>query len=416
MYSENTGIILITTQKVRKRQEDQRMFHFNYYAPTQVVFGKDTEEKTGELVKAQSCKKVLIHYGSGSVKRTGLLDRVKQALEKENLAYTELGGVVPNPRLSLVKEGIELCKKEGVDFILAVGGGSVIDSAKAIGYGVANGGDVWDFYSHKRSATGCLPIGVILTISATGSEMSDSSVITNEDGWIKTGYHSEYCRPKFAIMNPELTMTLPDYQTACGCTDILMHTMERYFTQGENMELTDSIAEALMRTVIENTKILKENPKDYNARAEVMWAGSLSHNGLTGCGNGGNDFATHALEHELGGMYDVAHGAGLAALWGSWARYVYREIPERFHKFAVRVMGLEDTGDAEEMAVRGIEAMEAFFREIKMPTNLRELGLTPSEEELKELAHKCSLNTGGHKGSAKVLYEADMLAIYEMAK
>ena len=392
------------------------MFRFNYYAPTQVVFGKDTEEKTGELVKAQNCKKVLIHYGSGSVKRTGLLDRVKQALEKENLAYTELGGVVPNPRLSLVKEGIELCKKEGVDFILAVGGGSVIDSAKAIGYGVANGGDVWDFYSHKRSATGCLPIGVILTISATGSEMSDSSVITNEDGWIKTGYHSEYCRPKFAIMNPELTMTLPDYQTECGCTDILMHTMERYFTQGENMELTDSIAEALMRTVIENTKILKENPKDYNARAEVMWAGSLSHNGLTGCGNGGNDFATHALEHELGGMYDVAHGAGLAALWGSWARYVYKEIPERFHKFAVRVMGLEDTGDAEEMAMRGIEAMEAFFREIKMPTNLRELGLTPSEEELKELAHKCSLNTGGHKGSAKVLYEADMLAIYEMAK
>ena len=392
------------------------MFHFNYYAPTQVVFGKGTEEKTGELVKAQNCKKVLIHYGSGSVKRTGLLDRVKQALEKEKIAYTELGGVVPNPRLFLVKEGIELCKKEGVDFILAVGGGSVIDSAKAIGYGVANDGDVWDFYSHKRNAEGCLPIGVILTISATGSEMSDSSVITNEDGWIKTGYHSEYCRPKFAIMNPELTMTLPDYQTACGCTDILMHTMERYFTQGENMELTDSIAEALMRTVIENTKILKENPKDYNARAEVMWAGSLSHNGLTGCGNGGNDFATHALEHELGGMYDVANGAGLAALWGSWARYVYKEIPERFHKFAVRVMGLEDTGDAEEMAVHGIEAMEAFFREIKMPTNLRELGLTPSEEELKELAHKCSLNTGGHKGSAKVLYEADMLAIYEMAK
>ena len=392
------------------------MFHFNYYAPTQVVFGKGTEEKTGELVKAQNCKKVLIHYGSGSVKRTGLLDRVKQALEKEDIAYTELGGVVPNPRLSLVNEGIELCKKEGVDFILAVGGGSVIDSAKAIGYGVVNGGDVWDFYSHKRNAEGCLSIGVILTISATGSEMSDSSVITNEDGWIKTGYHSEYCRPKFAIMNPELTMTLPDYQTACGCTDILMHTMERYFTKGENMELTDSIAEALMRTVIENTKILKENPKDYNARAEVMWAGSLSHNGLTGCGNGGNDFATHALEHELGGVYDVAHGAGLAALWGSWARYVYKEIPERFYKFAARVMGLEDTGDAEEMAVRGIEAIEEFFREIKMPTNLRELGLTPSEEELKELAHKCSLNTGGHKGSAKVLYEEDMLAIYEMAK
>lgn len=392
------------------------MFQFNYYAPTQVVFGKGTEEKTGELVKAQNCKKVLIHYGSGSVKRTGLLDRVKEALDSEKIAYVELGGVVPNPRLSLVYEGIELCKKEKVDFILAVGGGSVIDSAKAIGYGVVNGGDVWDFYSHKRSATGCLPIGVILTISATGSEMSDSSVITNEDGWIKTGYHSEYCRPKFAIMNPELTMTLPDYQTACGCTDILMHTMERYFTKGENMELTDSIAEALMRTVIENAKILRDNPNDYNARAEVMWAGSLSHNGLTGCGNGGNDFATHALEHELGGVYDVAHGAGLAALWGSWARYVYKEIPERFHKFAVRVMGLEDNGNAEEMAVLGIEAAEAFFREIHMPTNLRELGLAPSEEDLKELAHKCSVNTGGKKGSAKVLYEADMLEIYKMAK
>ena len=392
------------------------MNNFNYYAPTKVVFGKDTEKETGRLVKEQGASSVLVHFGGKSAIASGLIDRVCQSLKEEGIAYETLGGVVPNPRLSKVREGIALCREKKIDFILAVGGGSVIDSAKAIGYGVANGGDVWDFYSHKRSAAGCLPIGVILTISATGSEMSDSSVITNEDGWIKTGYHSEYCRPKFAIMNPELTMTLPDYQTACGCTDILMHTMERYFTKGENMELTDSIAEALMRTVIENTKILKENPKDYNARAEVMWAGSLSHNGLTGCGNGGNDFATHALEHELGGMYDVAHGAGLAALWGSWARYVYKEIPERFHKFAVQVMGLEDSGDAEEMAVHGIEAIEAFFREIKMPTNLRELGLTPSEEELKELAHKCSLNTGGHKGSAKVLYEADMLAIYEMAK
>ena len=392
------------------------MYNFNYYTPTKVVFGKNTEDQCGELVKEQGCKKVLIHYGSGSVRRSGLLDKVKASLDDAEVDYIELGGAVPNPRLSLVYEGIELAKKEGVDFILAVGGGSAIDSAKAIGYGVANEGDVWDFYDRKRQATGCLPIGVILTIAATGSEMSNSSVITKEEGWVKRGYSSDYGRPRFAIMNPELTMTLPDYQTACGCTDILMHTMERYFTKGENMELTDSIAEALMRTVIENTKILKENPKDYNARAEVMWAGSLSHNGLTGCGNGGNDFATHALEHELGGMYDVAHGAGLAALWGSWARYVYKEIPERFHKFAVQVMGLEDSGDAEEMAVHGIEAIEAFFREIKMPTNLRELGLTPSEEELKELAHKCSLNTGGHKGSAKVLYEADMLAIYEMAK
>lgn len=392
------------------------MFHFNYYAPTQVVFGKDTEEKTGELVKAQNCKKVLIHYGSGSVKRTGLLDRVKQALEKENLAYTELGGVVPNPRLSLVKEGIELCKKEGVDFILAVGGGSVIDSAKAIGYGVANGGDVWDFYSHKRSAAGCLPIGVILTISATGSEMSDSSVITNEDGWIKTGYHSEYCRPKFAIMNPELTMTLPDYQTACGCTDILMHTMERYFTQGENMELTDSIAEALMRTVIENTKILKENPKDYNARAEVMWAGSLSHNGLTGCGTGGGDWACHQLEHELGGLYDVTHGAGLAALWGSWARYVYDANPERFAQFATNIFDIPCFADYENTALAGIEAMEDFFRSIHMPTNLHELGLDLTDEQIHELAFKCSFEDTRTIGVFKQLNMKDMEKIYAMAR
>lgn len=392
------------------------MFHFNYYAPTQVVFGKDTEEKTGELVKAQNCKKVLIHYGSGSVKRTGLLDRVKQALEKENLAYTELGGVVPNPRLSLVKEGIELCKKEGVDFILAVGGGSVIDSAKAIGYGVANGGDVWDFYSHKRSAAGCLPIGVILTISATGSEMSDSSVITNEDGWIKTGYHSEYCRPKFAIMNPELTMTLPDYQTACGCTDILMHTMERYFTNGGNMEITDSIAEGLMRTVIENARILVRDPKNYDARAEVMWAGSLSHNGLTGCGAViGGDFASHALEHEIGGIYDVAHGAGLAAIWGSWARYVYKDCLPRFEKFAMNVMQVDPEGTADDVALRGIEAMEDFYREIKMPTSIHELGIDPGDDELKLMAHKCSIGCKGSKGSAKVLHEEDMYEIYKAA-
>ena len=393
------------------------MQKFIQYTPTEILFGENTQEEVGKEVKKWGGSRVFIVYGGGSVKKSGLLAQVEEALEKEGLAYEEFGGVKPNPRMAYAQEGVEKAIEFGADFLLAVGGGSSIDTAKAIAHGVANPDwSLEEIWGGEIILTRSTPVGCVLTIAAAGSEMSDSSVITNEDGWIKTGYHSEYCRPKFAIMNPELTMTLPDYQTACGCTDILMHTMERYFTKGENMELTDSIAEALMRTVIENTKILKENPKDYNARAEVMWAGSLSHNGLTGCGNGGNDFATHALEHELGGMYDVAHGAGLAALWGSWARYVYREIPERFHKFAVRVMGLEDTGDAEEMAMRGIEAMEAFFREIKMPTNLRELGLTPSEEELKELAHKCSLNTGGHKGSAKVLYEADMLAIYEMAK
>ncbi|MFR2849159.1 MAG: iron-containing alcohol dehydrogenase, partial [Hungatella hathewayi] len=301
------------------------MRNFKYFTPTKVIFGRETETQTGELVKELGCKKVLIHYGGGSVVRSGLLERVKMSLDGQGIAHVELGGAVPNPRLSLVYEGIELAKREQVDFVLAVGGGSAIDSAKAIGYGVVNEGDVWELYDRKRQATGCLPIGVILTIAATGSEMSDSSVITKEDGWVKRGYSSDFGRPVFAIMNPELTMTLPDYQTACGCTDILMHTMERYFTSGGNMEITDSISEALMRTVITNSIILRDEPDNYDARAEVMWAGSLSHNGLTGCGTDGGDFATHMLEHEIGGLYDVAHGAGLAAVWGSWARYVYKD-------------------------------------------------------------------------------------------
>ena len=392
------------------------MNSFNYYTPTKVIFGRGAQDKVGEMVRAQGCKKVLIHYGMGSVKRSGLLDSVKSALDAENIDYTELGGAVPNPRLSLVYKGIELVKSEGVDFILAVGGGSAIDSAKAIGYGAANEGDVWDFYDRKRVPKACLPIGVVLTIAATGSEMSDSSVITKDEGGIKRGCNSDLCRPVIALLNPELTMTLPDYQTACGCTDILMHTMERYFTSKGNMEITDSIAEGLMRTVIKNAKILVENPKDYDARAEIMWAGSLSHNGLTGCGNGGGDFASHGLEHELGGMFDVAHGAGLAAVWGSWARYVYKDCLGRFYKFAVNVMGVENSISKEETALKGIEKTEDFFRQINMPTNMHELGINPTDEQIKELAHKCAVAAGGSKGSAKVLHEEDMLAIYEMAR
>lgn len=391
------------------------MFNFNYYAPTKVIFGKGTEAEAGKLVKAFRGTKALIHYGSGSVVRSGLLERVKASLDAEGIPYAELGGVVPNPRLSLVYEGIGLAKKEGVDFILAIGGGSVIDSAKAIGYGVANEGDVWDYYGRERQAEACLPVGVVLTIAAAGSEMSNSSVITKEEGGLKRGYRNDICRPKFAILDPELTLTLPDYQTACGCTDILMHTMERYFTNGGNMELTDQMAEGLMRTVMEKAQILKEDPQDYAARAEVMWAGSLSHNGLTGCGNGGDDFATHGLEHEMGGLYDVAHGAGLAAIWGSWARYVYQDCLPRFYRFAVNVMGVPAGKDEAAVALEGIEAMEEFYRSIQMPTSFAELGITPTEEELADMAHKCSVAAGGKKGSAKVLYEADMLAIYRMA-
>lgn len=392
------------------------MFGFQYYTPTKVVFGKDTELQTAQLIQKFGGKKVLIHYGGGSVIRSGLMKRVTDVLEQAGISYVMLGGAVPNPRLGLVYEGIELCKKEAVDFILAVGGGSAIDSAKAIGYGVTNEGDVWDFYDYKRVATACLPIGVILTLSATGSEMSDSSVITKEEGLVKRGYSSDYSRPKFAIMNPELTMTLPDYQTACGCTDIMMHTMERYFTQGGNMEITDALAEGLLRTVMHNAKILVKEPQNYEARAEVMWAGSLAHNGLTGCGNDGGDWMAHKLEHELGGLFDVAHGAGLAAVWGSWARYVYQNCLPRFKQFAINVMGVEATGTDEEIALKGIEAMEQFYHEINMPTNLRELGVDATEEQLQEMAHKCAVGVGGAMGSARLLKEEDMLAIFKACK
>ena len=390
------------------------MFDFSYYTPTKVVFGKGTESKTAELIKEFKGTKILIHYGGGSVVRSGLLRRVTDSLDNAGISYVTLGGAVPNPHLSLVYEGIELCKKENVDFLLAVGGGSTIDSAKAIGYGVANEGDVWDFYDYKRKATGCLPLGVILTIAATGSEMSDSSVITKEEGLVKRGYSSDFGRPKFAIMNPELTMTLPDYQTACGCTDIMMHTMERYFTNGGNMEITDSIAEGLLRTVMKNAVILRDDPKDYDARAEIMWAGSLSHNGLTGCGNNGGDWMTHKIEHELGGLYDVAHGAGLAAVWGSWARYVYKDCLPRFKRFAINVMGVEYDGSDEEIALKGIEALEDFFRSIKMPTNLRELGVDATDDDLILMAKKCADGLpNGEFGSAKVLNEQAILEIFK---
>ncbi len=392
------------------------MFDFKYFTPTKVLFGKNTEEKVADLIQEFGGKKVLIHYGGGSVVRSGLLRRVTDGLEEAGIPYVTLGGAVPNPRLGLVYQGIELCKKEGVDFLLALGGGSAIDSAKAIGYGVWNKGDVWDFYDGKRKAEGCLPLGVVLTIAATGSEMSDSSVITKEEGLIKRGYSSDFGRPRFAIMNPELTMTLPDYQTACGCTDIMMHTMERYFTNGGNMEITDSMAEGLLRTVKENARILSKDPKNYDARAEIMWAGSLSHNGLTGCGNDGGDWMTHKLEHELGGLYDVAHGAGLAAIWGSWARYVYKNCLPRFRRYAVNVMGVAPFGSDEEIALKGIEAMEDFYREIKMPTNLRELGVEASDEDLALMAHKCAVGVNGSKGSARKLYEKDMLEIYKMSR
>jgi len=391
------------------------MLNFEFYAPTKVVFGKNAEDKVGKLIKEQGCKKALVHFGGNSAKKSGLLDRIYKLLEQSDISYVSLGGVVPNPRLSTVHEGIELCKKEGVDFILAVGGGSVIDSSKAIGYGVANEGEVWDFYEKTRMPEKCIPIGAILTIAAAGSEMSNSSVITNEDGWLKRGCNSDSCRCKFAIMNPELTYSLPDYQTACGCTDILMHTMERYFTTVEDTMLTDRIGEALMKTVIQSAKVLIKDPENYNARAEVMWAGSLSHNGLTGCGTTG-DWACHQLEHEIGGMFDVAHGAGLAAIWGSWARYVYKEKPERFAQFAVNVLGVPDNFlDTDKTAIAGITAMEEFYHSISMPTSISQLGVKLTEDQIDELAYKCSFERTRMIGGFKVLDIEDMQNIYRLA-
>ena len=309
-----------------------------------------------------------------------------------------------------------MCIRDSVDFILAVGGGSVIDSAKAIGYGVANEGDVWDFYEKRRTAKACLPVGVVLTIAAAGSEMSDSSVITKEEDWLKRGYSSNYARARFAVMNPELTMTLPKYQTASGCVDIMMHTMERYFNRSENMEMTDGISEHLLRTVMKNAKILMNEPDNYQARAEVMWAGSLSHNGLTGCGTGGGDWASHQLEHELGGMFDVAHGAGLAAVWGSWARYVMNAAPERFAKFAVNVMGVEPEAEKLKTAQKGIEAMEDFYRALDMPVCIGDMGIELTEEQMRELAEKCSHFGKRTIGCIKKLDQEDMYQIYKEAR
>lgn len=390
--------------------------NFSYYAPTNVVFGKAAESEVGQLVKKENSKKVLLHYGGKSAARSGLLDRIKTSLEKEGISYVELGGVVPNPHLSLVYEGIELCKKEGVDFILAVGGGSVIDSAKGIGYGAVDEGDVWDLYERKRAAKACLPIGCVLTIAAAGSEMSGGSVITNEKEGLKRAYDDDLSRPKFAVMNPELTMTLPEYQTSSGVVDILMHTMERYFNQSDNMEITDVISESLMKNVMKYAQVLMDEPENYKARAEVMWAGSLSHNGLTGCGTDGGDWSSHNMEHELGGMFDVAHGAGLASIWGSWARYVNYAAKDRFVKFACNVMDVIPEENEDDTIQKGIEAMEAFYHSIHMPASLKELGVDPTDEQISQMAKSCDAATGGNTGCIVKLSVEDMEAIYKSAR
>ena len=389
---------------------------FNYYAPTRVVFGRDSEKQLAQLIQQQGGTRVLVHYGGGSARRSGLLDRTFNTLREAGISFVELGGVVPNPLLSKVQEGIDLCRREQVDFILAVGGGSVIDSSKAIGYGVPYEGNVWDFWEGKASPRQCLPIGVILTIPAAGSEMSSSCVITRDVGRLKRGINSDLCRCRFCIMNPELTYTLPAYQTAAGATDIMMHTMERYFSKYEDMTLTDAIAEALLRTVKDSVFEVLRNAEDYRHRAQIMWAGSLAHNDLTECGTE-KDFATHRLEHELSAVYGVTHGAGLAALWGSWARYVLPKHISRFVQFAVNVMGVNnDFAHPEATALKGIEAIERFYRAIGMPTNIGELlGRTLTDEEVDTLADRCSRGGTITLGAMEVLDREAMHAIYQMA-
>ena len=389
---------------------------FNFYSPTQVVFGKSAEEQLAALVRRYGGTRVLVHYGGGSARRSGLLDKVFGMLSDAGIGYVEMGGVVPNPLLSKVKEGIELCRKENVDFILAVGGGSVIDSAKAIAYGVPYDGDPWDFWDGKAVPQSSLSVGVILTIPAAGSEMSDSCVVTRDEDLNKRGFNNDLCRCKFAIMNPERTYTLPPYQTAAGATDIMMHTMERYFSRYDGMTLTDSIAESLLRTVKDSIFEVLKNPTDYRHRAQIMGAGSLSHNNLTECGLE-KDFATHRLEHELSALFGVTHGAGLAAMWGSWARFVMPKHVSRFVQYAVNVMGVtNDLTDPEGTALRGIEATERFFHAIGMPTSIPELlGREVTDDEIALMVRKCSRGGTITLGSIEKIGTKEMETIYRMA-
>lgn len=384
------------------------MRDFIYYTPTEVVFGRDSEEQIIPLLKKYGAGKLLIHYRGGSAIKSGLIPKIKKMLEDASIPYVELGGVVPNPHLSLVYKGIDLCKASGVDFILAVGGGSVIDSAKAIAYGLKYNGDVWDFFDSKAKPAASAPVGVVLTIPASGSEMSDSTVITNTEKGQKRGCNSNFCRCKFAVMNPERTFSLPTYQTACGITDIMMHSIERYFSSDSPMAITDALCSALIKDLrITGEKLLKD-PQNYDLRASIMWAGSLAHNGLTGCGMQ-SDFGTHKLEHELSTLYNVAHGAGLAAIWCHWAKYVMGENPSRFVSFAKDIMEVDT-------AEEGIEAMRAFYKRIGMPTSIPELiGRKATEEEMVLMAERCSRGKRFSVGNFKVLQYSDMLNIYHLA-
>lgn len=388
------------------------MDNFNFYSPTYFVFGKERENETGKYVKRFGGTKVLIHYGGQSARKSGLLDRVKKSLDEANITYIELGGVLPNPRSGLVYEGIDVCKKEKVDFVLAVGGGSVIDSAKAIAVGALYDGDFWDFYLGKKRVTDALPVATILTIAAAGSEGSNSAVITHEDGMLKRSAGGEKMRPVFSILNPELTCTLPLDQTAYGITDMMAHVMERYFTNTKDVEVTDRLCEAVLLSVIAETPKVMANPADYQARANIMWAGMVAHNDTCGVGRE-QDWATHEMEHELSGLYDVPHGAGLAVMFPAWMKYVMHHDIMRFAQFAVRVWGCEMNFEQPEItAKQGIEKFEQFLVSIGMPIRFAELGA--KQEDIPVLVKTLGLN-GDTLGSFVKLTEDDVRKIYELA-
>jgi alcohol dehydrogenase YqhD (iron-dependent ADH family) len=387
------------------------MNNFNFYSPTYFVFGKERENEAGKYVKRFGGSKVLIHYGSGSVIKSGLLDRVKSSLSTFGVEFVELGGVVPNPRSGLVYEGIDICKNEQVDFILAVGGGSVIDSAKAIALGAVYEGDFWDFYNGKRIEK-ALPVATILTLTAAGSEGSTGSVITHENGMLKRAANGDLLRPVFSILNPELTCTLPAYQTACGAADMMAHVMERYFTNTKDVEITDRLCEGILLTIINETPKALANPNDYEARANLMWAGMVAHNDICGVGRE-QDWSSHNMEHELSGLYDVAHGAGLAVMFPAWMKYVMHHDVNRFAQFAVRVWGCEmDFQHPENTAMKGIERYEQFMTSIGMPVRFAQLGAKAEDISLLVKTAGLGENT---MGSFVKLTESDIKKIYELA-
>ncbi len=387
------------------------MLNFDFQNKTEIIFGKNTEERVGKEIKKYG-KKVLLHYGGGSIKRTGLYDRVIKSLKNENIEIIELDGVMPNPRVSLVREGIKICRENSIDIILAVGGGSVIDSAKAICAGVPYSGDVWDFCVEGVQVENPLPLGVILTIPAAGSESSMGTVLTNEEGLYKKSFGSNLLRPKFSILNPELTYTLPAYQTAAGVVDMMVHVFERYFTNTKSVELIDRMSEAVLTTIINNGEKVLENPEGYDARAEIMWAGTLAHNDLLHTGRE-TDWASHKIEHELSGIYDMTHGAGLAIITPAWMKYVYKHDLDRFVQFANRVWGVDVIGDRESIALEGIKRMEKFFKRMGMPVTLQEAGIT--NDRFEEMAKKAISLTETIGGFVK-LSKDDIVEIYKLAK